>query len=57
MYEKKIAELIKQLEIERGRSETAEEQLDVVKNLISDQQKSIKVPKLYVDYCKCEQVS
>lgn len=43
MYEKKIAELIKQLDIERARSGTAEEQVEVMKKLISDHQKSIKV--------------
>ncbi|KAK0592250.1 hypothetical protein LWI29_015750 [Acer saccharum] len=42
MYEKKIAELIKQLEVERVRSETAEEQVDVIKKQMSDHQKSIK---------------
>ncbi|KAK3025908.1 hypothetical protein RJ639_042381 [Escallonia herrerae] len=39
MYEKKIGELMKQLEDERARSESAEEQLDVMKKLLSDQQK------------------
>ncbi|KAK3232525.1 hypothetical protein Dsin_004406 [Dipteronia sinensis] len=42
MYEKKIAESIKQLEVERVRSETAEEQVDVIKKRMSDHQKSIK---------------
>ncbi|TXG49466.1 hypothetical protein EZV62_025341 [Acer yangbiense] len=42
MYEKKIAELIKQLEVERVQSETAEEQVDVIKKQMSDHQKSIK---------------
>ncbi|KAK2634074.1 hypothetical protein Ddye_028866 [Dipteronia dyeriana] len=42
MYEKKIAELIKQLEVERVRSETAEEQVDIIKKQMSDHQKSIK---------------
>lgn len=42
MYEKKITELIKQLEIERARSESAGEQVDIMKKLISDNQKSIK---------------
>lgn len=42
MYEKKITELIKQLEIEHARSESAEEQVDIMKKLISDNQKSIK---------------
>ncbi|XVF23536.1 hypothetical protein REPUB_Repub13aG0047000 [Reevesia pubescens] len=42
MYEKKIAELIKQLEVERVRSESAEEQLDAMKKLSGDHQKSIQ---------------
>ncbi|KAH9703949.1 kinesin-like protein KIN-UC [Citrus sinensis] len=42
MYEKKITELIKQLEIEHARSEGAEEQVDTMKKLISDNQKSIE---------------
>lgn len=42
MYEKKIAELIKQLEIEHARSAGAEEQVDIMKKLISDNQKSIE---------------
>ncbi|KAF8395265.1 hypothetical protein HHK36_019207 [Tetracentron sinense] len=46
MYEKKIAELIKQLEDEHARSECAEEQLDVVKKLLSDHQKSIQQHQL-----------
>ncbi|PPR84709.1 hypothetical protein GOBAR_AA36002 [Gossypium barbadense] len=36
MYEKKIAELIKQLEVERARSKTAEEQLNSMKKLSGD---------------------
>lgn len=47
MYEKKITELIKQLEIEHARSEGAEEQVDIMKKLISDNQKSIEVFTLY----------
>lgn len=43
MYEKKITELIKQLEFERARSESAGEQVDIMKKLISDNEKSIKV--------------
>ncbi|KAG4150452.1 hypothetical protein ERO13_D04G004800v2 [Gossypium hirsutum] len=39
MYEKKIAELIKQLEVERARSKTAEEQLNSMKKLSGDHQK------------------
>ncbi|KAH9768504.1 kinesin-like protein KIN-UC [Citrus sinensis] len=42
MYEKKITELIKQLEIEHARSEGAEEQVDIMKKLISENQKSIE---------------
>ncbi|XP_057979199.1 kinesin-like protein KIN-UC isoform X2 [Malania oleifera] len=40
MYEKKVAELIKQLEDERARSMSAEEQLNVMKNLLSNHQDS-----------------
>ncbi|KAI7990503.1 Kinesin-like protein KIN-UA [Camellia lanceoleosa] len=36
MYEKKIAELMKQLEKQQAHSESAEEQLDVMKKLLSD---------------------
>ncbi|KAF9674909.1 hypothetical protein SADUNF_Sadunf10G0176400 [Salix dunnii] len=42
MYEKKISELIKQLENECARSERAEERLHLTKNLLGDYQKSIK---------------
>ncbi|KAJ6720233.1 CENTROMERE PROTEIN E [Salix viminalis] len=42
MYEKKISELIKQLENECARSERAEERLNLTKNLLGDYQKSIK---------------
>ncbi|KAL5735028.1 hypothetical protein ACOSP7_032889 [Xanthoceras sorbifolium] len=42
MYEKKIAELSKQLEVECARAEAAEEQVDIMKKLMSDHQKSIK---------------
>ncbi|KAL9422228.1 hypothetical protein AB3S75_034485 [Citrus x aurantiifolia] len=42
MYEKKITELIKQLEFEHARSVGAEEQVDIMKKLISDNQKSIE---------------
>ncbi|CAL5360959.1 unnamed protein product [Camellia sinensis] len=44
MYEKKIAELMKQLEEQQARSESAEEQLDVMKKLLSDHQKSMQDP-------------
>ncbi|CAK9159671.1 unnamed protein product [Ilex paraguariensis] len=40
MYEKKIAELMNQLDDERARSESAEQQLDEMKKLLSDHQKS-----------------
>ncbi|RVW39028.1 Kinesin-like protein KIN-UC [Vitis vinifera] len=42
MYEKKIAELIKQLGDERARYETAGEQLDVIKKLLSESQQKIQ---------------
>ncbi|CAL5439247.1 unnamed protein product [Camellia sinensis] len=45
MYEKKIAELMKQLEEQQARSESAEEQLDVMKKLLSDHQKSMQYRK------------
>ncbi|KAM3698379.1 hypothetical protein ACB098_06G184300 [Castanea mollissima] len=40
MYEKKMAELIKQIEDERAHSESAEEQLALMKKLLSEHQKS-----------------
>lgn len=42
MYEKKIAELIKQIEDERACSESAREQLDLMKKLLSEHQMSIQ---------------
>ncbi|XP_041022574.1 kinesin-like protein KIN-UC isoform X2 [Juglans microcarpa x Juglans regia] len=42
MYEKKISELIKQIEDERAQSESVEEQLDLMKKLLSENQKSIQ---------------
>ncbi|KAK9283707.1 hypothetical protein L1049_011957 [Liquidambar formosana] len=42
MYEKKIAELIKQLEDERARSESAEEEVEVMQKLLNDHQKSVQ---------------
>ncbi|KAF5467065.1 hypothetical protein F2P56_016929 [Juglans regia] len=42
MYEKKISELIKQIEDERAQSESVEEQLDLMKKLLSESQKSIQ---------------
>lgn len=43
MYEKKIAELVKQVEDEHARFEGAEVQLDLAKKLLSDQQGSMQV--------------
>ncbi|XP_028084134.1 kinesin-like protein KIN-UC [Camellia sinensis] len=43
MYEKKITELMKQLEEQQAHSESAEEQLDVMKKLLSDHQKSMQI--------------
>lgn len=43
MYEKKITELIKDLEDERARSERAEEKVEAMKKHLSDTQKSIQV--------------
>ncbi|KAK8999320.1 hypothetical protein V6N11_070494 [Hibiscus sabdariffa] len=42
MYEEKIAELIKQLEVERARSGSVQEQLDAMKKLSDDHQKVIQ---------------
>ncbi|KAF5742558.1 Armadillo/beta-catenin repeat family protein / kinesin motor family protein isoform 1 [Tripterygium wilfordii] len=42
MYEMKIAELIKQVEDDRARTESAEQQFDVMKKLLSDHQKTIQ---------------
>ncbi|OMO65565.1 Armadillo [Corchorus capsularis] len=42
MYEKKIAELIKQLDLERTRSESAEEQLEAIKKQSGDYQQLIQ---------------
>jgi kinesin family protein 5 len=46
MYEKKIAELNKLLGDERSHFASAEEQLDLMKKLLSDSQKSIEVRNL-----------
>ncbi|KAJ4834636.1 hypothetical protein Tsubulata_020203 [Turnera subulata] len=46
MYEKKISELIKQLEGECVHREAAEEQLNLTKNLLSDRQRSIQQQEL-----------
>lgn len=43
MYEKKIAELVKQLQDEHAHFEGAEEQLHLAKRLLSDHQNSIQV--------------
>ncbi|KAH7855331.1 hypothetical protein Vadar_023797 [Vaccinium darrowii] len=42
-YEKKIAELMKQLEDEKAHSGNAEEQLNVMKKLLSDHEKSLQL--------------
>lgn len=53
MYEKKIAELIEQIEGERARASSAEEHLTCLKNLSSDNQLLLQVgtgkilPSLY----------
>lgn len=43
MYEKKLMELVKQIEDEHRQFECAQEQLDLAKRLLSDQQKSAQV--------------
>lgn len=43
MYEKKIADLMKQLENECARSDNAEEQLERMKKRLSDAEKSLQV--------------
>lgn len=43
MYEKKVAEILKQLEDEHARFEDAEEQLDVAKKLLNDHQNSMQM--------------
>lgn len=45
MYEKKIAELMSHLEDERERARSVEEQLYLMKNLLSDHQTSKEVCK------------
>ncbi|PWA51413.1 armadillo repeat-containing kinesin-like protein 1 [Artemisia annua] len=42
MYEKKISELMSHLEDERERASSVEEQLDLMKNLLSEHQKSME---------------
>lgn len=52
MYEKKIAELVKQLKGEQTRAEIVEEELDILKQLLSDSQKTIKVS--YLCFCRSQ---
>ncbi|KAI7979421.1 Kinesin-like protein KIN-UC, partial [Camellia lanceoleosa] len=47
MYEKNIAELMKQLEEQQAYSKSAEEQLDVMKKLLTDHQKSMQENSTY----------
>lgn len=46
MYEKKIAELVKQLKDEQTRAEIVDEGLDALKKLLNDSQRTIKVTYL-----------
>ncbi|KAK8277051.1 hypothetical protein V6Z12_D10G238800 [Gossypium hirsutum] len=48
MYEKKIAELMKQLEVERAKSESAEEQLDAMKKLSDERKKLIQMYEMKI---------
>lgn len=48
MYEKKIAELIKQLKDEHVHAKSVEEQLDAMKKLLNDAQKTIQVSRLCI---------
>lgn len=43
MYEEKISKLMKQLEDEHARSGSTEDQLDAMKKLLTDGQKTIQV--------------
>ena len=43
MYEEKISKLMKQLEDEHARSQSTEDQLDAMKKLLTDGQKTIQV--------------
>jgi len=52
MYEKKITKLIKQIDDERASSESAQEQLDLMKKLLSEHQMSIQVSTLWIDHKK-----
>lgn len=45
MYEKNIADLKKQLEVEHARSVSAKEELEVTKKILCDHKKSIQVSK------------
>lgn len=46
MYEKNIADLKKQLEVEHARSVSAEGELEVMKKILYDYKKSIQVSKI-----------
>nr|XP_043631245.1 kinesin-like protein KIN-UC isoform X2 [Erigeron canadensis] len=46
MYEKKISELMSHLEVERERASSVEEQLHLMKNLLTDHQKSMEQHQL-----------
>lgn len=46
MYEKNIADLKKQLEVEHARAVSGKEELEVMKKILSDHKKSIQVSKL-----------
>ncbi|TYI07673.1 hypothetical protein ES332_A10G242800v1 [Gossypium tomentosum] len=48
MYERKIAELMKQLEVERAKSESAEEQLDAMKKLSDEHKKLIQMYEMKI---------
>lgn len=50
LYEEKIAKLIKQLEEEHDRAEHAEEQLDAMKTLLTEGQKTIQVSYLCISH-------
>ncbi|XP_010032148.2 kinesin-like protein KIN-UC isoform X3 [Eucalyptus grandis] len=52
MYEKKIAELIRQSEEDRSHAINAEEQLDHMRELLSDHQ--IKIKQQEMEHCSCQ---
>ena len=52
MYEKKISELVKQLQEEHAHFECPEEQLGLAKKLLSDHQNSIQVNFISYDLSK-----